>query len=369
MIFANHLVAKKISQAFPHQSLLRCHPSPRSEAFEELKRCAASKGWDIDVWSNKALANSLDACIDKNDPNVNMLLRSLATQAMEQAIYFSTGGKPADEWEHYGLALHHYTHFTSPIRRYADVIVHRLLLSALDEQDWWSDSDEKRDVQVPRLTNSQLNEVCEHINEKNKAAQLAQRQSQLLFQTLFFRNKDVDDPRCIVEAVVFGIRANGFIVYVPTYALKGPVYLQDKGGDKVLYIHKRHGPMWIEGDLSIDEHAIHVIPADGKRQQSYRLFNHVTVTIQLSECTDAHARSLAYYLLAKRPPPKAEDNNAQRSVGTKTDELKISMNFLQEIKKDRQRQRDENAEECKDSEIEIKVPRNRKFHCIDFLKI
>ena len=54
-------------------------------------------------------------------------------------MYVSGSVKP-DEWDHYGLALGQYTHFTSPIRRYADVIVHRLLLSATDNenQDWWS---------------------------------------------------------------------------------------------------------------------------------------------------------------------------------------------------------------------------------------
>ena len=69
------------------------------------------------MWSNKVLAESLDRCNDNNDPNVNLLLRTLATQAMEQAVYFSTGEKTTGEWEHYGLALKHYTHFTSPIRR------------------------------------------------------------------------------------------------------------------------------------------------------------------------------------------------------------------------------------------------------------
>ena len=108
--------------------------------------------------------------------------------------------------------------------RYADVIVHRLLLSALKEQDWWSNKDEK--CEIEQMTNTQLSELCEHINERNKAAQLAQRQSQLLFQTLYFRDKEPDDPRCIVEAVIFRIRSNGFLVYVPSYALKGPVYLQ-----------------------------------------------------------------------------------------------------------------------------------------------
>ena len=86
-------------------------------------RCALSKGWDIDIWSNKVLADSLNNCNDQNDPNVNMLLRSLATQAMEQAVYFSTGEKTASEWEHYGLALKHYTHFTLYIHFYLKATV------------------------------------------------------------------------------------------------------------------------------------------------------------------------------------------------------------------------------------------------------
>ena len=51
------------------------------------------------------------------------ILRSLATQAMSNAAYFSTGSLGQDQYQHYGLALDYYTHFTSPIRRYADVLV------------------------------------------------------------------------------------------------------------------------------------------------------------------------------------------------------------------------------------------------------
>ncbi len=125
MIFANHWVAKKIAESFPHRSLLRRHPPPKKDNFEELKVCAASRGWHVDTHSNRALAESLDKCVDRHDANVNFLLRSLATHAMVQALYFSTGSVAVDDWSHYGLALERYTHFTSPIRRYADVMVHR----------------------------------------------------------------------------------------------------------------------------------------------------------------------------------------------------------------------------------------------------
>ena len=64
-------------------------------------------------------------CVDGDDWTVNFLLRNIATSAMEQAVYFSTGSVAQEKWTHYGLALNKYTHFTSPIRRYADIIVHR----------------------------------------------------------------------------------------------------------------------------------------------------------------------------------------------------------------------------------------------------
>ncbi len=90
--------------------------------------------------------------------------------------------------------------------------------------------------------------------------------------------------------------------------------------------------MWLEGTLSVDEHAVHVEPSDGKRRQSYRLFDHVTVTIQLSKCSDVHARSLAFYLLSKRPL------STDAKYANKVEDVKISkMDFLQEIKKDQQK--------------------------------
>lgn len=84
MIMANHWVARKIADTFPAQAILRLHPPPKKENFEQLLACAGSKGWSVQTTSNKALAESLNRCTDTADPTVNFLLRSLATIAMVQ---------------------------------------------------------------------------------------------------------------------------------------------------------------------------------------------------------------------------------------------------------------------------------------------
>jgi DIS3-like exonuclease 1 len=144
---------------------------------------------------------------------------------MVQAQYFSTGSVSQENWNHYGLALDKYTHFTSPIRRYADVIVHRLLMAAVTKADWW-DGRNKREDNL--FTNTELKELCEHINDRNRAAQQTQRMSAQLFQTLYFKDLSLADERCIVDGVIYSLRTNGFLVHIPAYGLKGPVYLENK---------------------------------------------------------------------------------------------------------------------------------------------
>ena len=64
--------------------------------------------------------------------NAPSIVRVLLTQCMQLAKYFSSGSIPEEEYKHYGLALPFYTHFTSPIRRYADQIVHRLIAACIE---------------------------------------------------------------------------------------------------------------------------------------------------------------------------------------------------------------------------------------------
>ncbi|GIY44565.1 DIS3-like exonuclease 1 [Caerostris darwini] len=123
MIFANHWVAKRIYDAYPQQAVLRRHPNPRESDLAELQKLASSKGFILNIHSNKDLASSLEKAVDIQDPSVNQIFRILATQTMNQATYCCTGCYSVPDLYHYGLGLDKYTHFTSPIRRYADILI------------------------------------------------------------------------------------------------------------------------------------------------------------------------------------------------------------------------------------------------------
>eukprot|EP01130_Rhizamoeba_saxonica_P015586 TRINITY_DN7040_c0_g1_i6.p1 TRINITY_DN7040_c0_g1~~TRINITY_DN7040_c0_g1_i6.p1 ORF type:complete len:657 (-),score=159.72 TRINITY_DN7040_c0_g1_i6:617-2587(-) len=214
MIFANVSVAKKIYQHFPDSAILRRHPYPREDRFDDLKDAAYTKNIDIDVSSNLTLSKSIRMCKRNFAPNERKMLSQLATRAMQEAKYISSGMFETHEYYHYGLAVPYYTHFTSPIRRYADVIVHRQLLRAVENE-----RDEVLGV-------NKLEDITTHLNKRNRDAKMVQRDCVKLFQALLLKNKTV-----ISDAIVSKIRANGFLVKIPKYDIDGSVYLSDFDGN------------------------------------------------------------------------------------------------------------------------------------------
>ena len=128
MLLANMSVAKQIFEFFPEQALLRRHEQPLEKRMVDFISHMNKIGLDLDASSSGALQQSLDAI---QDPDVRKVVRLLVIKPMQRAKYICTGMLSPEKYHHYALNAPLYTHFTSPIRRYADIIVHRMLEASL----------------------------------------------------------------------------------------------------------------------------------------------------------------------------------------------------------------------------------------------
>eukprot|EP01127_Copromyxa_protea_P024073 TRINITY_DN9317_c0_g1_i1.p1 TRINITY_DN9317_c0_g1~~TRINITY_DN9317_c0_g1_i1.p1 ORF type:complete len:1117 (-),score=227.07 TRINITY_DN9317_c0_g1_i1:39-3254(-) len=270
MIFANVAVAKKIHSAFPDASLLRRHPFPIMDAFEDVVRCAMIQGVKINTSSNLTLAQSLEK-IQSKDPYVKPLIKSLTSLALAEAEYFSTGCFDLADFYHYGLAAQFYTHFTSPIRRYADVIVHRQLLESLKE--------------TPKnyYGKDELQEISEYINKCNRASKNVQRSCNDLFHVFFFQGQEIT-----ADAIVYNFKKDdGIFIFVPKYGLKTTIWLRDREGDLVLPPNAFSlNPNEYKSEIKVIDFEVHpsrtkIIFKTNYGPAELRLFNHITVKIHV----------------------------------------------------------------------------------------
>lgn len=221
MLLANVVVAEKMLKQFPQCAMLRRHPKPSDEMFEPLLKAAKCAGYELDASNSKRLNESLaeveSKAKAKGDEYLGTLLRIIATRSMTQAVYFSSGEVSDPEYLHYGLAAPVYTHFTSPIRRYADVLVHRLLSACLGFAS----------LPVKLQDSQHMNRYAEAINQRHKCAQYAARASTLLHTVLLFRK---EGEMLEETARVMRVMGNGLVVLVPRYGVEGVVHVEEKDG-------------------------------------------------------------------------------------------------------------------------------------------
>lgn len=179
MLYANAAAATKIYSIFPRWTLLRRHQRPAEGAFDTLNEALQQRAMTLlDDTTSLTLNQSLEKCIDLNDSYFNRLIRILTTRCLRQAEYFSSGTVPPEEFRHFGLAMPFYTHFTSPIRRYADVIVHRQLAAALRIAT----------VSETHMDAEKMDLLAANINYRHSQAQRAGRDSQNLYTGFYLRN-------------------------------------------------------------------------------------------------------------------------------------------------------------------------------------
>lgn len=213
MLLANISVAGKIYSAFPQTALLRRHAAPPKTNFEELaNQLKVKRGLELHTESSKAVADSLDACTDPAEPFFNTLVRIMATRCMMSAEYFCSGTQAYPDFRHYGLASEIYTHFTSPIRRYADLVAHRQLAAAIDYEQ----------LDASLHSKSKLEGVCKNINVRHRNAQMAGRAS-----IEYYVGQALKGRVIVEEGFVMKVFSNGFVVFVPRFGIEGLIRLRD----------------------------------------------------------------------------------------------------------------------------------------------
>ncbi len=273
---------------------------PQRQNFDGLIAAARIAGTEIRVDTSRELADSLDAAQKEGSPYFNKLLRIMATRCMSQAVYFCSGELAEAEFRHYGLATPIYTHFTSPIRRYADVVVHRLLAAAIGLEPL-PDSYENKDG---------MRQLTDNMNFRHHNAQMAGRASVTLHTLLYFKDRPTLETACVMR-----VKGNGAVVLVPRYGIEGPVYVAGKGDEEALV-----------RDYTYDE-ANMALVHNRDDSRSLRVFDEVRVKIEVVEVAP-HRNSLRMTLAWEGD--EAEVGKKRR---TASDTAGVSKNQNQKKKK------------------------------------
>lgn len=164
MLLANISVATFINEKYPKISLLRHHAEPNENGMKKLAKNLMKHGIALDTSSSKAISKSMENIVAfaKHPSAMNAALNLLVSRTMTRANYFCSGmAEKAEDYRHYALSIPIYTHFTSPIRRYADILVHRVLNTALDYD------------QAPSRTSDEIQMNATVCNAQKYAAKLA----------------------------------------------------------------------------------------------------------------------------------------------------------------------------------------------------
>ncbi|XP_034482903.1 DIS3-like exonuclease 2 [Drosophila innubila] len=189
MLLANQAVARFIHDAFPNIAVLRNHSPPLTKSLKALREKLSTQGLELDYSSSKALQESMQRlCKEAADPvAMCACLSQLLMKPMARANYFCSEGKtePSDLW-HYALSIPIYTHFTSPIRRYPDVMVHRLLAAALNY------------CPAPERSPEELHKLTKIANERKYNAKQAGDDSSNLFFKRYVSNRQAVYMRAVV---------------------------------------------------------------------------------------------------------------------------------------------------------------------------
>ncbi|MFT6722797.1 MAG: ribonuclease R, partial [Flavobacteriaceae bacterium] len=258
MLLANKQVAAFIGKQKPEKPFVyRIHDEPDEDKLMALQGVVSRFGHQLDFKSSKTMSQSLNTLLQnvkgKKEQN---LVDTLAIRSMSKAVYTT------NNIGHYGLAFDNYTHFTSPIRRYPDVMVHRLLQHYLDG--------------ATTADKDKIEKKCKHSSDMEGLAANAERESIKYMQIKFM--EDHQDQEFI--GVISGVTEWGMYVEIIDNKCEGMVRIRDIKGDYYAFDAKNYA---IVGE---------------RKNKIFTLGDEVVVMVK---STDLEKRHLDFSLIGKHP--------------------------------------------------------------------
>ncbi len=236
MLLANRKVAefigKRKGKQKPWTFVYRIHDQPQQEKLANFIQFLDKLGYSLNVNSQRSLAKSFNKLFrDIAGKGEENMIEAIAIRTMAKAAYST------NNIGHYGLAFPYYTHFTSPIRRYPDLIVHRLLERYLEGK--------------PPVNKAEYEDICEHSSEMERKAIDAERSSIKYKQAEYLLDKIGQE----FEGLISGVSKWGIYVEITGNKCEGMVRLQDLEDDfyyldeeNYQVIGQRHGQQYKLGD-------------------------------------------------------------------------------------------------------------------------
>ena len=220
MLAANEVVAHAIkNRKLP--SLYRIHENPEPDRLREYRELALSYGCKVGDLTNRREVQRFLAAIRGREEEYALKIGFL--KSLKRATYDT---KPVG---HYGLAKVNYTHFTSPIRRYADLVVHRVLEGLTPQKSG------SRGEKHPRISSVELPVAALHISGTERVAADAERESVRLKKMEFFLNQIRQKRLEEYHAVVVDVRNYGLLVELPDVLVTGMIAISSITDDFYLF--------------------------------------------------------------------------------------------------------------------------------------